>query len=134
MKNFELPASSSHCMCSYPRAVLMKWHRHLMNYELPQGSKTKAELLDFAPRNLHTHVVVASTIPAMRETRFNPCFCPKIPAPVYHLVSLFHEHLIDQQVLATHRKGLHTNVTYVDNDVVINVVRLRRRDVLEVGM
>ncbi len=29
--------------------------------ELPQGSKTRAELLDVVPRNFHTHVVVAST-------------------------------------------------------------------------
>jgi hypothetical protein len=55
-------------------------------YVLPmsQGStgKTIVKLVDFAPRNFHTHVDVTSTIPAIRETHSTTGICPKIPSQV----------------------------------------------------
>jgi hypothetical protein len=65
----------------------------------------------------------------MRETNSTQGICPKIPAPVCHLVSV-----CDQQALAMGSKGFHTNVTYVDNDVGIVVLRLSRGKVLKVGI
>jgi hypothetical protein len=67
--------------------------------ELSQGSKPIAKLLDFAPRNVHTHLVVTSTKPAMRETHSTTGICSKIPAPVSHIVTVCGAQIIDQQVL-----------------------------------
>jgi hypothetical protein len=90
--------------------------------ELPQGSHAITELLDLEPRNSHAHAVVAPTVPAARKTHSTPGpgICPKFAAPVCHIISVCPAQ-IDQQLLASGSKGFDTNVTYVDNNVVIVV-------------
>jgi hypothetical protein len=56
--------------------------------ELPEGRHAITELLDLAPRDFHTHIVVAPGIKAMRKTLFSPGLCPKIFAPVRNLISV----------------------------------------------
>jgi hypothetical protein len=49
MKKIELPASSSRCMCSSPRAVLMKWHK--LSLSLPLSLPRAQHFFLELPRN-----------------------------------------------------------------------------------
>jgi hypothetical protein len=65
--------------------------------ELPEELLAIAELLDLAPRDFHTLVIVAPCIPAMRKTHSSPGLCPKVSARVRgNLISVVRAKMIDQ--------------------------------------
>ncbi len=103
--------------------------------ELRQSAVRRQKLLDVAPCHFDSHVVVASCIPAtMSKTHLASCFTPEGLTLVGNFISVLRAQMVNQHGLRSSSKAINSNITDINNIIVMLVVRCLVGKARDVGI
>jgi hypothetical protein len=60
----------------------------------------------------------------MGKAHSSPCLCPKRLTPIGNAIPIVLAQVVNQHSLSTGCEALHSNVTYIDNEIVILTVHI----------